>query len=317
MKKILLLALAACLALAPLSAFGADGKKMDEMRIVFTPYDFLLDFMVAMDQGFFTKAGLKVNPVTVQGGSSNIISTLNRGEVDGCFLASSSALVARSRGIDLVQIAGIGVQEFDFYAKADSPVNSLKDLDGKKIATFPKPSGPWLAIQYDIDQSGIKPKLIYMKSYNVMLSSVLNGQIDAATFNPYVIAKIPGQLKKVHTSTISKYLYNSCGWWAKESFIKSKPQAVKKFIKGMTMAREFIRDHKPEAVKILAKYTKLDLKQLKGDLKLPRFDLPVTIYEYGLKKTNDILMQYKLMDKKLDVTKMVEPRFVKVVKKPY
>ena len=317
MKKVLLLALAACLALAPLSALAAGDKKMDEMRIVFTPYDFLLDFMVAMDQGFFTKAGLKVNPVTVQGGSANIISTLNRGEVDGCFLASSSALVARSRGIDLVQVAGIGVQEFDFYAKADSPVNSLKDLDGKKLATFPKPSGPWLAIQYDIDQSGIKPKVIYMKSYNVMLSSVLNGQIDAATFNPYVIAKIPGQLKKVHTSTISKYLYNSCGWWAKESFIKAHPKAVEKFIKGMTLAREFIRDHKPEAVKILAKYTKLDLKQLKGELKLPRFDLPVTIYEYGLKKTNDILMKYKLMDKKLDVTKMVEPRFVKVVKKPY
>lgn len=314
MKKLLcgLLVLGACLFSVP-----GYSSETDAIRMVYSAYDFTLDFQVAIEKKFFDKVGLDLTPVTIQGGSANIISTLHKGEVSGCFLASSSALVAQGKGIPLVQVAGIGIQSFDFYTLKDSPIHSIEDFEGKKIGTFPKPSGPWLALQADLDTYGIDAQVMFMKSYSSMLSSVLTGQLDAGVFVSYVLASNPDTLKKVHTSTISKYLYNSCGWWFKPEFIQAHPRAVEKFVKGLTLGREFIRDHRKKAVDILVKNTKLNPADFKGELSLPHFDLPVTIYQYGLEKTNDIIMKYGLTDKKVDTASMVEPRFAKVVDQPY
>lgn len=299
-----------------LSATAFSAQK-DIMRVVYSAYDFTLDFQVALEKDYFVDVGLELIPVTIQGGSANIISTLHKGEVNGCFLASSSALVSVGKGVPLVQVAGIGIQSFDFYAHKDSPINSIADFKGKKIGTFPKPSGPWLALQSDLDTYDVDARVIFMKSYSSMLSSVLTKQLDVGLFTSYVLAGNPDELKKVHTSSISKYLYNSCGWWFKPEFIDTHPQAVEKFVKGLTKGRQFICDHKDQAVAVLAKNTKLNPSDFKRDLILPHFDIPVTIYQYGLKKTNEIIMKYGLIDKKLDTAAMVEPRFAKVIDQPY
>lgn len=314
MKKLLcsLLFLFICFSGSPVFCTETDA-----IRMVYSAYDFTLDFQVAVEKQYFKAVGLELTPVTIQGGSANIISTLHKGDVNGCFLASSSALVSVGKGIPLVQVAGIGIQSFDFYVHKDSPIKTLADFKGKRIGTFPKPSGPWLALQSDLDTFNVDAKVMFMKSYSSMLSSVLTQQLDAGVFVSYVLASNPDTLRKVHTSTISKYLYNSCGWWFKPEFIDQHPRAIEKFVKGLTMGREFIRDHKDQAVDILVKNTKLNPADFKTDLFLPHFDLPVTIYQYGLEKTNDIIMKYGLIDKKVDTASMVEPRFARVIDQPY
>jgi len=308
-----------CIAVAFVFLFPslALSAEKDSMRVVYSAFDFTLDFQVALEKNFFAEAGLDLTPVTIQGGTANIISTLYKGDVNGCFLASSGALVSVGKGIPLVQVAGIGIQTFDFYVRKDSPINSIKDFEGKKIANFPKPSGPWMALQNDLDEQNIQANVIFMKSYSSMLSSLLTGQLDAGIFTPYVLAGNEKYLRKVHTCAISKYLYNSCGWWFKREFIEANPAAIEKFVQGLTKGREFIRDYRKEAIAILVKNSKLNPADFKEDIFLPRFDLPVTIYQYGLEKTNETIMKYGLIDTKLDVAAMVEPRFAKVVDQPY
>ncbi len=300
--------------LLPAAAISAEREAM---RVVYSAYDFALDFLVALDRNYFTEAGLDLTPVSIEGGSANILSTVHRGEVNGCFLASSGAVVAVGKGIPLVQVAGIGIQTFDFYALKDSPINSIKDFAGKKIGNFPRPMGPWLALQYDLDEQHIEAQVIPMNSYSTMLSSVLTDQVEVGSFVPYTFASAPDALKKVHTSTISKYLYNSCGWWFKRDFIDANPAAIEKFVKGLTRGREFIRDHKGEAIAVLVKHLKLNPADFQDDLALPSFDLPVTIYQYGLERTTDIIMKYGLIDEKPDVAAMVDGRFARVVDQPY
>lgn len=314
MKKLVDYIVIAFICCLPGIAISAES---DAMRVVYTAYDFTLDFQVALEKNYFAQVGLDLTPVTIQGGTANIISTLHRGEVNGCFLASSGALVSVSKGIPLVQVAGVGIQTFDFYVRKDSPINSIKDFEGKKIGNFPKPSGPWLALQYDLDAQNIHPEVISMSSYSEILSAVLTDRLDAGTFTPYVLAGAPNSLKKVHSSTISKYLYNSCGWWFKPEFIEANPAVIEKFVKGLTKGREFIRDHKDEAIAILVKNLKLNPADFKADIALPHFDLPVTVYQYGLEKTSEIIMKYGLIEEKPDVATMVDSRFVHVVDQPY
>ena len=143
MKKICFSVLMiAALAMSPMSAPAAESNEpVEKMRVVYTPYDFLLDGMIAVENGYFKTLGLDFVPVTIEGGSAAIISTLQRGEIDGCFIASSSALVAVEKGIDLVQVAGVGDQTL-IYVLKDSPIQSLKDCEGRKNRELPEAWAP-------------------------------------------------------------------------------------------------------------------------------------------------------------------------------
>ena len=308
----------AALAMSPMSAPAAESNEpVEKMRVVYTPYDFLLDGMIAVENGYFKTLGLDFVPVTIEGGSAAIISTLQRGEIDGCFIASSSALVAVEKGIDLVQVAGVGDQTFDIYVLKDSPIQSLKDCEGRKIGNYPKPSGPWLALKYDLDRLKIKADVIDMKTEDVMVSALLSGQIDAAEGTSYMEAQCGGKIRKVHSCAASKYIYNSCGWWFKKQFVADHYGAVKRFVDGLLLGRLYITEHPDEAVKILAKSRKIRLEDLSVQIRLPRFDLPVTVYQFGLSKTNEIMREYGLIEKTLDVSKIVDPRFSLVVDQAY
>ncbi len=300
-------------------AIQASAMERDQMRVVTTTYDITMDVTIAHEKGYFDLLGLDFIPVTVKGGTATIISSIGAGDVDGCFLASSGAFTAYSKGIKLVQVAGNGNRTFDFYVLKDSPIKSLKDFEGKKIANKPRPSGPWLSLRYDLDDQNINAEVIDVKTEDLALSALLSGQVDGAIGEATFMAMYGDKIRKVHTSTISKYLYNSCGWWVKESFAKEHPTAVKKFVDGILLARLFIHEHKDEAMEILAKETHMDLSQFKfkDAYDLPTFDMPTTIYKYGLDQMVTIFKKYKLFDGEVKVDDLVDPRFSIVIDKDY
>ncbi len=297
----------------------AMALERDKMRIVTSTYDITMDVTIAMEKGYFDLLGLDVEPVIVKGGTATIISSLASGDVDGCFLASSGAFAAYSKGVRMVQVAGNGNRTFDLYARKDSSINSLKDLEGKKIANKPRPSGPWLALRYDLDEQKINAEVIDVKTEDLALSALLTGKVDAATGEATFLAMYGDKIKKIHSSTISKYLFNSCGWWFKEDFAKKHPTAIKKFVDGMLLARLFIHEHKDEAMQILARETHMDLAafKFKDAYELPTFDLPTTIYKYGLDKMVGIFKKYQIIDGEVKVDDLVDPRFSIIIDQDY
>jgi len=291
----------------------------DKMKVVTSTYDITMDVTIAKQKGYFDLLGLDFEPVVVKGGTATIISAIGTGDVDGCFLASSGAFTAYSKGVQMVQVAGNGNRTFDFYALKDSPVNSLKDLEGRKIANKPRPSGPWLALRYDLDVQNINAEVIDVKNEDLALSALFSGQVDAATGHPTLPAIYGDKIKKIHTSTISKYLYNSCGWWFKKEYVEKNPDAVWKFVSGMLLARLFIHEHEEEAIEILASKTHMDLSSFKykDAWQLPTFDMPTTIYKYGLEKMVDIFKQYELFEGDLKVDDLIDTRFSIIIDEDY
>jgi len=289
------------------------------MRVVYTNYSITLDVMIAHQKGYFDELGLDFEPVSVKGGTATIISLIHGGEVDGCFLASSGAFAAYSKGVKLVQVAGNGNLNFEFYTLKDSPINSLKDFEGKKIANKPRPSGPWLSLRYDLDHHGINAEVIDVQTEDLALSALLTGKVDVAIGESHFMPMYADKLKLVHSSTISKYLFNSCGWWFKDEYVKQNDRALKKFVAALVLARQFIRDHQEEAVKILAEGTHLNLDQFKfrDRFVLPQFDMPTTIYEYGLEKMYEIFKQYQLVEGEVKVGELVSDRYSIVIDEDY
>ncbi|SLM31889.1 putative periplasmic sulfonate binding protein [Desulfamplus magnetovallimortis] len=302
-----------------ITAFPVMALERDTMRVVTTTYDITMDVTIAKEKGYFDLLGLDFDPVTVKGGTATIISAIGSGDVDGCFLASSGAFTAYSKGVKLVQVAGNGNRTFDFYVLKDSPIQSLKDFEGKKIANKPRPSGPWLSLRYDLDDQNINAEVIDVKTEDLALSALLSGQVDGAIGEATFMAMYGDKIRKVHTSTISKYLYNSCGWWVKESFAKEHPAAVKKFVDGILLARLFIHENQDEAMEILARETHMDLSEFKfkDSYDLPTFDMPTTIYKYGLEQMVAIFKQYNLFEGEVKVDDLVDPRFSIIIDTDY
>lgn len=319
MKKLRVLAVIVISALVLTNVVRAAEQEqpMDKMRVVYSPFDFLLDAIIAQEKGYFKLLGLDFVPVTIQGGTAAIMSTLQRNEIDGCFLASSGALMAIDKGIDLIQVAGIGNRTFNLCVLKDSPIQSFQDFEGRKIGNSPKPRGPWLALKYDLEHFNVHADVIDMKTEDVMASALLSGQIDVGECSPYFLALYADKIRKVHTCTTSKYIWNSCGWWFKDEYLKKHYSAVKKFTDGLLLARLFIEQHHDEAVEILSKYRKFKTENLLESVWLPKFDLPVTIYQFGIVKTAEIMQENELISKPVDISKIVDPRFSLVIDHDY
>ena len=297
------------------SVIPSPAEDGDSMNVIYTKNDFMLDVMVAEELGFFKMVGLDFNPVFIR--DRLTLSGLQRDEVDGAFSSSPAALKARENGLELVMVSGLGIRTFDYYVLADSPIQSIKDFEGKKIGNAPPPGGPAFGLTHDLEKMGIKAEIIEIRNKSQRASALLSRQVEAVYGTPYFKAQLGPEVRKVHTSTISKYLWNSCGWWFKASYIKEHPRAIRKFVDGQLLGRFYIRRHPEEAKKILAKQLNLDLSKFKEDIQLPYFEMPVAVYQYGLLKTAEILVKYGQLNEVPDVTKCVDPRFSVVIDQDY
>jgi ABC-type nitrate/sulfonate/bicarbonate transport system substrate-binding protein len=296
---------------------SASAAGREKVKIIYTSYlDFLMDLPIAIEKGYFDALGLDVETVDIASGPTRN-SLLPQDDMNGAFLPSETALTLIDKGLDMVMVSGIGNRTFDFAVLAKSPVKSLKDFEGKTIATVPKPSNPRLALEYDLDQNHIKATLITTTTDADRLSMLLSGRVDIIFSSPPTEARLGDDIRVVHTATTSKYLWNSCGWWFKPDFIKKHPEAVTKFVQGLAKARQIIVENPAEAVRVYSKYNKLKDDSYKKSFVLPQFDNPPVIYTYGLEKTYRIMKDYKMLKKEIDTSKLVDGRFARSLTAPY
>src|ERR1051325_682466 len=110
-----------------------------------TPGTIRLDFIiggkhapwfVALGKGFYAKRGLAA---TIQAGtgSADTVRTIASGGADFGFADISTAIVGRSRGTPVVAAAQLGYVGATILWREDSPIKTVKDLEGKSLAISP------------------------------------------------------------------------------------------------------------------------------------------------------------------------------------
>jgi len=294
------------------------AREEDPMKVIYVSFlDFLMDLPIALEKGYFKQLGLDLEAVNIPNPATRN-SILPKKEISGAFLPSQTALTFIEKGIDIVMVCGIGNRTFDFAVLADSPIKSIRDFDGKTIANTFKTSNPWLALDYDMAAANVKGKVIFTKTAADRLSMLMSGNVDVILSNPSTEARLGDDLRIVHTCSTSKYLWNSCGWWFKRSYIEENPEAVRKFVEGLAMARKLIIEKPGETIELFSKYNKLNDGSFKKPFVLPQFDNPPVVHAYGLQKTYEIMRDYGRIKKAdMDTTKVIDERFAKPLKAPY
>ena len=136
--------------------------------------------------GIFKKHGLTLDIVYTQGAGETQQAVIS-GSVDlGIAAGVMGVLGAYSKGAPVRVIAAetTGAKDLYWYVKADSPIKSLKDTDGKTLAYSTNGSSTHGIVQAFMKQYDLKAKPTAMGGPAANLTAVMSGQVDVGWAAP-------------------------------------------------------------------------------------------------------------------------------------
>jgi NitT/TauT family transport system substrate-binding protein len=217
-------------------------------------------YAVAIEKGFYKEEGLDIDGVlTSKGGGTTvrnvIASDLPYGEV-----ALSAAIAATKQGIEL-KIVHTGVRtagEILWVVNPDSPVKSVKDLAGQKVAiTSPKSVTEMLLILVS-DKYGIKTEKIAAGGIGAGLTMLEQKAVAAAPVMDPVWAKVQGKFKPLFFIKDELPEAVQTVGVTTPDYAAANPEKLRKLIAARRKGVDFIYQNPEEAARIVAKMYSID-----------------------------------------------------------
>lgn len=264
-------ALAAVAALVLMVAAAPAGAQttLETVRVASPPVDVAGNLFYALDLGYFSKAGLDVQITSLPAGSTVVAAVLG-GAVD---MGSSNLIPiaeAHLSGIPIVLVAPSGANTVKspidaIVVATNSPIKTAKDLNGKTMMTSALQN--ILQVQADawLDKNGGDYKSIKWVEAPPPAEgdAVANGRVDAATITePFLSAALATGTVRLLTYTgseISPQVYEG-GVFCTIDYAKNHAALIQKFSKALFAAGQWANTHHDEAVAILFKYSKREVK---------------------------------------------------------
>src|SRR5581483_10501205 len=230
-------------AVAALVVAGASAAQAaDKLKVAIPQKGFWDSSWVEFGEaaGFFKEAGLDIEVFYTEGGAQTI-ATVASGSVD---IAMSNGILgaigAYAKGGDatpyrIISAEMTGAHELFWWVKADSPIKSLKDADGKTIAFSSPGSSSNLILLTLLKQTGSNAKPLPTGGVPGTYTQVMTGQIDIGwSVVPFALKDIQeGKARIVARASDAKELANQTirANLANVNSLKTKREAIIKFMK--------------------------------------------------------------------------------------
>ncbi|MEE4857409.1 aliphatic sulfonate ABC transporter substrate-binding protein [Pseudomonas alliivorans] len=205
-------------------------------------------------------------------GSNRSLEYLNSGSVDFASSASLSAVLARANGSPIKSVYVYSRAEWTaFVVRKDSPLQTVADLKGKKIAAT-KGTDPYLFTLRALQQAGLKKddvELLHLQHPDGRIA-LEKGDVDAwAGLDPHMAAS---EIQAGSRLLYRNKDFNSYGVLSvTETYAKEHPEAIKTVLTAYEKAREWAVEHPDELARLLAQESGLPLEVAR--LQLSRTDL--------------------------------------------
>jgi NitT/TauT family transport system substrate-binding protein len=172
--------------------------------------------------GIFKKYGLAVEPLYTQGSAETLQAVLSGSVQVGVAAGTFGVFSAFAKGapVRVIGATMTGVTDQFWYVRADSPIRSFKETEGKTIAFSTPGSSTQIAVLSLMDLYGVKTaKPVATGGPAVTLTQVMTGQIDVGwSTAPYIDAleegKIriiarPGEVARLRDQTVRMIVANA------------------------------------------------------------------------------------------------------------
>lgn len=260
----------------------------------------------------FADEGLTVKPTTVQSGAT-ALPLLQQGDLDITFGNWVSFIKAQLGGFDLRFIGESYLStpnsNFAVLAGGNSGINGPKDLADKKVAVNALGNINELVLRAVLEANDVdfgSLELVELP-FPEMAAALQNGRVDAiATIDPFVTdaqRTIGAHIAFDLTGSGPTENFPLSGFATRKDFADENPNTIAAFQRAVLKGQQAAAERK-NIEEALPTFAKMD-PATAAIVRIGQF--PTTIDPERLQRVADLLMQYKMIDKKLDVKPLVIP----------
>lgn len=243
-----------------------DSGTPESITIGYSPFESVALLCVAEDRQFFEKNGLNVTTRKYDTGVGALDGLLN-GEVDIVVGTNEFPLVGRALKKERVRTVGsIAKSEFIYIVgRKDRGIEDVTDLKGKRVGTTLRTIAHFYLGRF-LELHGMNMQditLVDVKTPDEWVNAVADGDIDAvATAQPYANAARDrlGDNAVVWSAQSSQPLYTQA--ISTDEWITKHPELVRRFLKSLAQAEEYVNTHPTESKAIVQKKLNLSAEYM-------------------------------------------------------
>jgi NitT/TauT family transport system substrate-binding protein len=254
---------------APSALFAQGGPKF---RIGFWPVAAGLPFFAAVEKGYFKEAGVDVEAVKFAG-AQQVMEAMLSGRCDGSANGTGSANLA------IGEIAQPGLFKIfatnpsnvkyvleEFLVPKDSPIKSVAELKGKRIASGPGIQNVTLA-KTMLERAGAGVMSVTELPIGQHVAAMAAGQIDGVyTLEPTgTVGRLNGTSRVLEAGVVAHYILGDpmAPWHGGSAslttdILKKYPAESKKVIAAYARGIELVRSKPDEARQFMKGYTAIE-----------------------------------------------------------
>lgn len=282
-------------------------------------FDGAQNLAVGLNQGFFSKAGLKVTTTMFQSGPP-AIDAMASGKVDIAFIGPGALYLAAKGRADVIGVDDISA---DDALVSDSPsISSVSDLKGHTVITPVGTSGEML-LYLALKNAGLSLSSVKIQNVTPSSSVVAMNSHKASTasvWGHYIGAMqsgIPGLKVIASDKTFYPKVALTDVWVASPSFVAAHPGAVSRFMQAELQANQYYINNSQAMLPVVSKFVRLPVSALtpgaQGTVLVPSKQL-VTDYGNGtvaswLKTEESMFISMGLLTQSVPVTSFWDPKY--------
>jgi len=261
---------AAALALG--AGLPAARAQDDKILIGYWPIASGLPLYTALERGFFKEAGLNVEGVKFAS-AQQVAEAMIAGRIHGSANGTASAVLglAEITSPNLFKIICSNPSNHklvldQFVVPKDSPIKSIADLKGKRVASGPGIQNVTLA-KIILEKNGIPDAKVVELPIGQHVPALAADQLDAVyTLEPTgTTGRLKGLTRVLENGVISKYVLGAADapWFGGSAsvttaFLKDRPADAKKYITAYARAVDFVRKNPAEVRKHIDGFTAIE-----------------------------------------------------------
>ena len=265
-RKLVLLLLCYLLLLFP-SDLHAQAKGLRELNTSYPLGGSTSFFWVAYRSGAFEKSGLKLNPVYIRGSVTALQSLLAK-ELLIQLEAGPAGIRAWARGAKELTFIGAVGNKLDYILTAIPSVRKPEDLRGKRIGVSQIGASSDFIARFAVRQLGLNPekdvKILGAGGMGQRWAALTGGHIDATVVQPpfTLLARKSGYPVLIDISA-QDFQYPISAVLTTRSFIRSEPETVMNFMRGLADGMDFYRDeaNKDKVIQYLGEYYRSNARE--------------------------------------------------------
>jgi NitT/TauT family transport system substrate-binding protein len=239
----------------------------DKVTVGVIPILDVAPIYLGQKRGFFKDHNIELELKQAEGGAA-IVPAVVTGDYQFGFSNTVSLLLAQSETLPVKVVANgvnsTGEDGKDFaglFVRADSPIRTPKDLEGKKVAANTLQNVVDTSVRASVREDGGDPEKVNFTvlPFPDQPAALQNGQVDAIfVVEPFQQAAIAQGARKIASSYVD-VAKNLCValYFTSEDLLAQNPDLVKRFTAAMQESLSYANDNPDEAREIIGTYTKI------------------------------------------------------------